>query len=192
MPPPAETLDWRTLFGNQHPVEIEIGFGKGLFLTAAAETHPHVNFLGIEIERKYQLLAANRLAKQALHNVRLACTDARLFLRDRVPAASVQAVHVYFPDPWWKTRHRKRRLFTEAFAAQCMRVLRPGGRLYLVTDVEAYYAEILALLERHPEWKRLPPPLPNEPRHDLDYLTHFERKYRKEARAIHRAVFERQ
>ena len=67
--------------------------------------------------------------------MRVACADARLFLRDCVAAASVQAVHVYFPDPWWKTRHHKRRVFTAEFVAECARVLRPGGRLHIATDV---------------------------------------------------------
>src|SRR5205807_7068201 len=104
--PPAP-LDWRAVFGNDHPVEIEVGFGKGLFLLNAATARPDVNFAGIEIERKYQLFTATRLAVRKLGNVRVACADARLALRDHVPGASVQAVHVYFPDPWWKKRHHK-------------------------------------------------------------------------------------
>ena len=117
MPPTPAPLSWATVFGNTNPVEIEVGFGKGLFLVTAGQERPEVNFFGIEIIRKYQLFTANRLAKRELHNVRLACADARLFLRDYVPAGSVQAVHVYFPDPWWKKRHHKRRLFTAEFAA---------------------------------------------------------------------------
>src|SRR4051812_3618280 len=115
----APRLAWGSIFGNQAPVEIEVGFGKGLFLLTASQERPEVNFFGIEIERKYQLSTANRIAKRHLHNVRLACTDARLFLRDWVEPGSVTAVHVYFPDPWWKKRHHKRRLFTAEFAAAC-------------------------------------------------------------------------
>src|SRR2546425_4140241 len=89
--------DWRDIFGNDHPVEIEVGCGKGLFLLNTAIARPDVNFFGIEIVRKYQLFAATRMAIRQLTNVRLACADARQFLRDRVPPASVTAIHVYFP-----------------------------------------------------------------------------------------------
>ena len=110
---------------------MEVGFGKGLFLLSRPPTAiPDVNFVGVEIVRKYQLYTATRLAKRRPDaTCASACADARLFLRDCVGAASLQAVHVYFPDPWWKKRHHKRRVFTAEFAAQCVRVLRPGGRL---------------------------------------------------------------
>ena len=82
--PPASPgpLDWRTVFGNARPVELEVGFGKGLFLLTAALACPEVNFVGLEILRKYQLFTANRVCKRGLANVRLICGDARLFLRD--------------------------------------------------------------------------------------------------------------
>src|SRR5205085_8759397 len=157
-------------FGNDNPVEIEVGFGKGLFLVTAAQACPTVNFLGIEVVRKYQLFTATRVAKRNLTNVRLAKADARTFLRDCVTPASVQAVHVYFPDPWWKKRHFKRRVFTAEFAAQCARVLVPGGRLYVVTDVAEYFQVIGELLAGHTRLRPLPSPELEEPKDDLDYL----------------------
>src|SRR5918911_17609 len=72
-PPPTEPIDWTRVFGNDHPVEIEVGFGKGLFLLNAALACPDVNFFGVEIIRKYQLFTATRLAKRGLRNLRLAC-----------------------------------------------------------------------------------------------------------------------
>lgn len=191
LPTEPAPLDWRAVFGNELPVEMEVGFGKGLFLVTASQACPDVNFLGVEIERKYTLYTATRLAKRALRNVRVVCGDAKALLRDRVPAASVQAVHVYFPDPWWKKRHRKRRLFNEEFVAQCARVLRPGGRLHVVSDVEEYFGIMKELLAQQPGLRELPPPEVKAPEHDLDYLTNFERKYRKEGRPIYRAVYER-
>ena len=122
-------IDWHDLFGNANPVEIEVGFGKGLFLVNSAQARPQTNFLGIEIERKYTLFTATRLAKRSLRNAKVAAFDARGFLESHVTAESVSAMHVYFPDPWWKNRHRKRRLFTEAFAGACAPRACPGGVL---------------------------------------------------------------
>lgn len=183
---PARPIDWLATFGNDHPVEIEVGFGKGLFLVSQGTTRPHTNFLGIEIERKYVLYAASRVAKRSLTNVKLACTDARWFLKERVAPASVSALHVYFPDPWWKTRHRKRKLFTRDFAEQCARVLKVEGRLHFITDVEAYFNETLAMLKDVRNLQALPTPTVTE-----EGVTNFERKYRLEGRAIYRAFYEK-
>src|SRR5262249_8992936 len=150
--------DFSTVFGNDHPVEMEVGFGKGLFLVTASAARPEINFLGVEVERKYVLFTATRLAKRHRTNVRLVCGDARRVLPGFLPDGCVQAVHVYFPDPWWKNRHRKRRLFTEEFAAQAARVLRRGGHLHLVSDVEDYFQIMTGLLEHQPDLQRLPPP----------------------------------
>lgn len=188
---PPGPLDWQQLFGNAHPVEIEVGFGKGLFLLNESRCRPEANFLGIEIERKYVLLTADRLARRGATNVRLACTDALWLLRDRVRSGSVAAVHVYFPDPWWKQRHRKRRLFTTEFAQQCARVLGSGSRLYVVSDVEAYFIETDEMLRGMDAWHRMEWPAPGFAQDESDYLTNFERKYRQEGRPIYRALYER-
>ena len=188
--PPAP-LDWAAVFGDARPVELEVGFGKGLFLVTAAQADPGTNFVGVEIERKYVLFTATRLVKRGLTNVRVACADARLFLRDYVAAGSLHAVHVYCPDPWWKKRHQKRRVFTAEFAEQCERVLRPGGRLHVVTDVEEYFGVMRDLLAQRPGLTPLPPPEPKGPEHDMDYLTNFERKFRKAGKSIWRALYER-
>jgi tRNA (guanine-N7-)-methyltransferase len=193
LPLPREVapLKWREVFGNGRPAEIEVGFGKGLFLLTSALARPDTNFLGIEIARKYQLFSATRMAKRGLSNVRLACADARNFLRDYVATGAVRAVHVYFPDPWWKHRHQKRRLFTAEFAAEAERVLEPGGRLYLVTDVGDYFRVMTQLVAEQTHLRILPASEPGEPAHDLDYLTNFERKFRKEGRTVYRAVYEK-
>jgi tRNA (guanine-N7-)-methyltransferase len=180
---------WQSVFGNDHAVELEIGFGKGLFLLNASQACPQVNFLGIEILRKYQLYAATRLAKRGLKNARVVKADAREFLRDHVRDNSFQAIHIYFPDPWWKKRHLKRRLFTVEFIVQCERTLQKCGRLNVVTDVGDYFTVITELLQAHTRLKVLPPLDAMKPTHDLDYLTNFERKFRKEGRAIYRAVY---
>ena len=188
-PPPPAPIDWRALYGNDHPVEIEVGSGKGLFLLNAATARPDLNFFGIEIIRKYQLYAATRIAGRGLANVKTCCGDAKLVLRDYAPPGSVAAVHVYFPDPWWKTRHKKRLLFTPEFAELVLRTLRPGGRLHFVSDVRDYFEMVTGLLAGVAGFRSLPPPEPADPRHDMDYLTNFERKFRKEGRPIYRSLY---
>jgi tRNA (guanine-N7-)-methyltransferase len=175
-------IDWSAVFGNANSVEVEVGFGKGLFLLTAALARSDVNFLGVEILRKYQLFTATRLAKRGLRQVRLAKGDARLFFRDYVATGSVQAVHAYFPDPWWKKRHHKRRLFTPEFVAQCERVLAAGGHLHVMTDVEAYFQIISALVAQQPGLKPVPPADETSP---SDYRTNFERKSRMAGRPVH-------
>jgi tRNA (guanine-N7-)-methyltransferase len=185
----AAVLSWGAVFGNDRPVEIEVGCGKGHFLLTSSQARQEVNFLGIEVFRKYQLYSATRMAKRAIANVRLVCADAREFLADRVAAGSVQAIHVYFPDPWWKKRHLKRRLFTPGFAATCERILTPGGRLLIATDVESYFQVITETLAKETKLQVQPSLEVKEATGVLDYLTNFERKYRAEGRAIFQAVY---
>lgn len=189
LPAPSRPLDWSEIFGNDHPVEIEVGFGKGLHLLTAGRANPRINYLGIEVVRKYQLFTATRLARHQLHNVRVACVDARPFLRDWIAPSSVQTVHLYFPDPWWKTRHHKRRVFTAEFAQSCQRILTPTGQLLVVTDVADYAAMVQQTVREHTQLLEGEPPPETQPRHDMDYLTNFERKFRQAGRPIYRMRF---
>jgi tRNA (guanine-N7-)-methyltransferase len=186
---PAEVLDWAAVFGNDRPVELEVGPGKGLFLANAAAARPDRNFVGVELARKYARKAAERVARRGLANVRVLSGDARKFMAAFVPGRSLAAVHVYFPDPWWKKRHKKRRVFGEPFVAEVARILVPGGDLFLATDVEEYYGVMREIMATHPEFIEQPAPAPTEPQHELDYLTNFERKYRIEGRPIYRANY---
>jgi tRNA (guanine-N7-)-methyltransferase len=145
---PVETMPgfWSTIFGNDHPVEVEIGPGTGTFILAVARRHPHINFFGIEHAhgRAGRLQAV--IAAQRLFNARVLGADAGCVVSRVIPAESVHAYHVYFPDPWWKRRHHRRRLFTAQFAAALGRTLVAGGRLYVATDVDETYALMLQAL----------------------------------------------
>lgn len=189
LPDVAAALDWRALFDNDYPVELEVGSGKGLFLQSAASARPDHNFLGIELSRKYATIAAARLKRHECRNAKVMRADARFVMARLVPEASLSTVHVYFPDPWWKKRHKKRRVVTATFVADIERCLAAGGALHLASDVEEYFALMRQLIATRPAFLEQHVPEPKTPEHDLDYLTNFERKYRLEGRPIHRADF---
>lgn len=184
-------FDWHSFFGNDHPVALDIGSGRGLFLFNASTTHPDTNYLGIEIDYKEGRRAARRLQKRHLPNARVLGGDVKIPLRRMIAPGSVDAVHVYFPDPWWKLRHRKRRVFNEEFVNLCAMILRPGGLFHSWTDVEEYFGVISELMNNHPAYEPLAAPEEHLPEHDMDYQTSYERKGRKSGSIIHRGRWRR-
>ena len=188
--PRSDPRSWPEIFGNDHPVELEVGSGKGLFLVNAARRTPPHNFLGVELARKYAAPGRRARGQAGAAERQGLAGDARAVPGPTSsPPASLRAVHIYFPDPWWKKRHKKRRVFTEAFVADVERTLEPGGDFRIATDVEEYFGVMLELMAQHPRFISQPPPEPNTPEHDLDYLTNFERKYRIQGRPIFRAHY---
>lgn len=183
--------DSSVLFGRSAPLEIEVGTGKGLFLQNAARAEANKNFLGIEVAHKYARFSAARLAKGELHNAVVVSGDALRIFRELLPEASLAAVHVYFPDPWWKQRHRKRRVLTPAFLADVSRTLRPGGMLHFWTDVREYFESTLQLLAEFPTLEGPQPVTEQSPNDDMDYRTHFERRKRKAGLPVYRSRFVR-
>jgi tRNA (guanine-N7-)-methyltransferase len=190
--PASSPLDWKQLFGNDNPVEIEVGMGKGLFLLTTAQARPLTNYFGIEIVRKYQLYATTRFAIRRLPNVKTVCADAGWVFRQFIEPASVHAVHVYFPDPWWKARHKKRRVFTSGFAADAARILRIGGRLLIATDVEEYFGVMMGTVRGLSEFREIRDEMSVGSVEEAGFQTNFERKARQEGTPIWRAEFERQ
>jgi tRNA (guanine-N7-)-methyltransferase len=188
---PPGPLDFVGLFGSARPVEIEVGTGRGLFLVNAGSTCPGTNFLGIEYDFKEARRAARRLQKRELLNVRILGADANLVMPRYLPDACAQALHVYFPDPWWKRRHKRRRLFNAEFLKQAARILGPGGLLHAWTDVEEYFGVMTALVANNPQFAPLPPPPERQAVHDMDYHTSFERKKRQLGLTIYRARWAR-
>jgi len=184
-------LSSRSLFANDRPLEMEIGSGKGLFIQTASAGQPDHNFLGIEIAKKYAAHASARLARAGQTNAKMLAGDATPLLTPaRVADESLEAIHVYFPDPWWKKRHRKRRVLSESNVRQFSRMLRLGGRLHFWTDVLDYFELTVELIaEIAPE---LGVPLPEKQRestHDLDFHTHFERRSRRLGIPVYRVRY---
>jgi tRNA (guanine-N7-)-methyltransferase len=126
-----------------------------------------------------------------MSNVRVLGGDAQQALRLYIPPASVAAVHVYFPDPWWKKRHKPRRLFTDTFVDLVAAALPPAGLFHVWSDVADYFQVMSALVDHHEQFERLIPPREREPAHDMDYHTSFERKKRKAGLTIHRGLWRR-
>jgi tRNA (guanine-N7-)-methyltransferase len=187
----SEPIRWADFFGNDHPVELEVGTGRGLFLVNAGQQRPGTNFLGIELDFKEGRYAAKRLLKRALPNVRILGGDAKIALPKLIAQHSLTAVHVYFPDPWWKRRHRERRIFNEPFVAEVARILQPGGILHAWTDVAEYFGVMQEVVAGNPHFQILPPPEERPATHDLDYQTNFERKKRQAGLPIYRSRWER-
>jgi len=136
------TTLWGSVFGNDRPVEIEIGPGRGDVLVAYASARPEVNFFAIEHLRGVAEALAARLERTGLANARVIAADARCVVERLVPTASVAAYHIYFPDPWPKRRHEKRRLFDAHFGAALRRTLAPGGIVHVATDLPDLFAAI--------------------------------------------------
>ena len=184
-------LSWPEFFGNSNPVEVEVGTGRGMFLINAGEKHPETNFLGMEIEYTEGRHAAKRVQKRELPNVRILGGDARVGIPQFISSASVVAVHVYFPDPWWKRRHRGRRIFNDWFVAEAARMLVSNGILHAWTDVEEYFHEAMGAADATGLFAP-PADVPQrQAEHDLDYRTHFERRTRLAGEPVWRAALAR-
>jgi len=183
----SDALDWSVLFGNVNPVEVEVGMGKGLFLLTQALARPGANFFGVEVVRKYQQFATTRVALRKLPNVKTTCADAKALFRDFIAPGSVAAVHVLFPDPWWKARHKKRRVFTPEFAADIARALPVGGELHVASDVAEYFGVMTGILRAMPAFRELGA----ETTADGGFETNFERKARAQGTPVGRARYER-
>lgn len=184
-------LDPQSLFPRPAPLELEMGSGKGLFLHTASGQRPEHNFLGVELAHKYAQFAAARLARSGRTNACMVDGDGLRLFREWLPDRCAMAVHVYFPDPWWKKRHRKRRVLNAPFLADVVRVLQPGGTLHFWTDVAEYFQSSLELIAASTPLLG-PFDVPEPPSlSDLDYRTHFERRTRQAGEPVYRAEFRR-
>ena len=184
-------LDPQSLFPGRAPVEMEVGSGKGLFLATASAARPDLNFLGVEISGGYARLCGGKIAAQRASNARIIHGDATYLTRSLLPDACLAGIHVYFPDPWWKARHRKRRVLSDLFLTHAGRVLIPGGHLHVWTDVEEYFHEAMAAARGTGLFSSARDVEARTAEHDLDYQTHFERRTRLAGEPVWRALLER-
>ena len=187
----CERVDWREIFGRSGAVQIEIGIGKGRFMLTAAAALPEVDFLGIEWANKYLRFAEARSVRRGLKNVRFGRLDAKQ-LMPAIPDASVEAYYVFYPDPWPKRRHNKRRFLQAAMAAHLERTHTDGGLLHVITDHAKYWEAIEPLFDRHPAYERLPRFGGDSFPIEIDGpLTNYEAKYAVDGRPSYRGSWRR-
>lgn len=156
--PPADggIVDPMAWFDSPGPFELEIGCGKGGFLLSRARANPGIRMLGIEWANRYYRYCADRMARWQLTNVRVMRTDAKVFVIRHLPPHSLSVLHLYYPDPWPKKRHHKRRLVQPDFVDAAVRALVPGGKWLIQSDHEEYFRRIHGLLGRHPGLTEIP------------------------------------
>ncbi|HVT34446.1 MAG TPA: tRNA (guanosine(46)-N7)-methyltransferase TrmB [Nevskiaceae bacterium] len=180
----AGVLDLRALFGRAAPVTLEIGFGNGDHLLARAGAEPQHDFIGVEVHRPGAGRLLLNAEKAGIGNLRVSCTDAVDLLGQRIADGALAEVVIYFPDPWHKKRHHKRRLVQPEFAQLLARKLARGGRLLLATDWADYAQHMLAVLNASPEFSNQSMDGSYVPRHATRPKTRFELRGEKLGHAV--------
>ncbi len=189
---PLDLAGWFDPDRRDCPLELEIGSGKGTFLVNQADQTPGTNYIGIEYAKQYWRHAADRCRRHQLTNVKVVRTEADLFVRRYTPPESLRQTHIYFPDPWPKPRHNKRRLIQESFLRSLHTATAPSGLVRIVTDHPDYYEWIEHHADRVADlWRRLPFECPQAAGPGELVGSNFERKYRRQGRPFHAMILEK-
>ena len=184
-------LDFDAVFGRAGPRVLEIGFGMGQSLVAMAAAAPDTNFVGIEVHRPGVGKLLHSMSEQGVNNIRAYCHDAVEILRDCISPGSLDTVQVFFPDPWHKKKHNKRRLIQPPLVAQIVTRLKPGGRLHLATDWEDYALQMMAVLTAEEGLSNLSGEGKFAPRPACRPLTKFEQRGERLGHGVWDLVFQR-
>lgn len=186
---PADPVKFFGAERRQIPVIVDIGFGMGYELSEIAEQFPQINYLGVEVHKPGVGKLLSEIERRNLKNVRIVRADAVLVCEQMIAPETITAIHVFFPDPWPKKRHNKRRLVRPGFPELIAPLLRPNGYLYLVTDWEDYAQQMTDVLDSSPLFRnRYNGPAPRLPWRPT---TAFERKGLAKGHRIHEFVYER-
>ncbi|MVO90697.1 tRNA (guanosine(46)-N7)-methyltransferase TrmB [Streptomyces sp. p1417] len=194
-----EVLDLPALFqqpgtprpGAPRPVVLEIGFGMGEATAQMAAADPDTDILAVDVHTPGQGNLLNLAERNGLTNVRVANGDAVVLLRDMLAPESLDGVRVYFPDPWPKARHNKRRLIQPEFLSLLAPRLKPGGLLHCATDWEPYAEHMMEVLSAHPDFENTRPDGEFAPRPDFRPLTRFEGQGLRKGHVVHDLLFRR-
>ncbi len=174
LPYQAAPLDLAATFGREAPKVLEIGFGMGQATAEIARKHPEIDYLGVEVHTPGVGALLKLIGEQDLANLRLIQHDAVEVLRHMIPEAGLDGIHIFFPDPWHKKRHHKRRLIQPAFAELLASRLKTGGYLHLATDWQDYAEQMLAVLATNPHLRNSSDGY--APRPEYRPLTKFEQR----------------
>ncbi len=186
----GERLDWAQVFGRVAPRVVEIGFGDGATLLSMAQAQPDRDFIGIEVHRPGVGHLLRHIAAHQLTNVRVVNADAVPFITHRLAPASVERINLFFPDPWPKKRHHKRRLIQPPFVALLADRLKPGGVLHLATDWLPYAEWMLAVLTAEAKLMNQNEHYAESPAADRP-LTKFERRGLRLGHSVRDLLFQR-
>ena len=186
-----QVRDLAAVFGRVAPRVLEIGFGMGDSLAAMARAHPEIDYFGIEVHRPGVGSLLTRLEREDIRNVRVVCGDAVEVLQHQLPDASLDAVQLFFPDPWPKKRHHKRRLVQAEFVELLRRKLKSGGLFHCATDWEHYAEHVLAVMATAPGFRNAAGAGGYTERPDDRPVTKFERRGERLGHVIRDLVFAR-
>jgi tRNA (guanine-N7-)-methyltransferase len=181
----------RESFGRDAPMTLEIGFGNGASLAEMAAAEPDVDFVGIEVHRPGVGHLLMELESRQLQNVRIFCHDAVEVLQQHFDSASLDRVLLFFPDPWPKTRHHKRRIVQPDLIALLASKLKSGGQLHMATDWEPYARHMLAVMRRSTEFRNIAADNDFVPRPDYRPATKFEKRGRRLGHPVRDLIFQR-
>ena len=188
--PGEAVLDFTSLFGGRHaPQYLEIGIGMGDALVEMADANPGSNYLGVDVHRPGLGSVMQKAHARGLKNLRVMSADAITVLQKNLPDASLDAVYLFFPDPWPKRRHHKRRIVNAAFAAAIHRVLKPGGRFHLATDWEEYARHMMEVMSAAPGFVNIAGTGHYVPRPEYRPLTRFEQRGQRLGHGIRDLIF---
>jgi tRNA (guanine-N7-)-methyltransferase len=184
-------LDFEDLFGNRHPVIMEIGFGNGDATWRMALAYPEENYLGVEVHRPGIGHLLLKLEEHGIGNVRVNCEDAVELLRERIPDAALAGIRIFFPDPWPKQRHHKRRLLQPPFVDLLARRLRAGGQLHLATDWKPYAEHMLEVIGGDRRFENVAGAGRFAARPEWRPQTRFERRGQRLGHAVYDLLYQR-
>ena len=179
------------LFGNDNPITLEIGFGMGASLAQQAQNNPEVNFVGIEVHRPGVGSLLARMRERQLNNVRVISHDAVEVLEAMIPAHSLAKVQLFFPDPWHKKRHHKRRIVNPIFVQLVAEKLVSNGIFHMATDWQNYAQHMLAVMRSQPGWKNLSDSDDYVPKPDDRPVTKFQQRGERLGHGVWDLMFQR-
>ncbi|GAA4503352.1 tRNA (guanosine(46)-N7)-methyltransferase TrmB [Pseudaeromonas paramecii] len=186
-----QPLDLAALFGRQAPVVLEIGFGMGASLVEMAKAAPELNFIGIEVHRPGVGACLSAAEEAGISNLRLFCHDAVEVLEQMIPDESIDTLQLFFPDPWHKSRHHKRRIVQPAFVQMLRPKLKPGGLFHMATDWQNYAEHMLEVMSQAEGFENTSEFGDYVPRPDQRPLTKFERRGHRLGHGVWELIFKR-